>query len=802
MFFLSSNGCCWRRCLRLRQPASDDPLMLALLARGHAINKIGQRKPEIAIRSGGNFHGTTAFCTVCCRDREFGDGPSRGDAPNLATSLLSKPEIAIGPSSNPVRPALRSRERKFGDGASRGDTPNLVPGKVRIPEVAIRSGGNIRSIAVCRRKWNFSNGASRGDAPNLAKLLGEPEVAIRPGGDSIGAVQRLQRKFGNLSAWGDASNLAYGKVCKPEIAIRPSGNPIRRSSCRKWKFGDLSSRADTPNLAASLFSEPEIAIWPFGDALGDAVGGWQGKFGNMSSRGDASNLALTAVPTGTGGTFGKPEVAIWPSGDPIRISGGRCQEKLGERACGLRGSPIAGGLRPVGGWRPAFRTGGPAASHNQRCRQKQHDEEPGKQGIWQLTRFQDSVCAHNVPRFNQLLLAQRYMSAPVAFCSPWICAYLPSVRRSILLPCCSVNQRLPSGPTVIPMGKPPEVGIGNRAISPSGVRRPIAPVVLSVNQRLPSVPAAIPLGRPPGTGEGNSVTCPPGVMRPIALPVQEPGAPSKHSVNQRFLSGPTVIPSAEPAVGIGNSVICPPGVIRPTLLLVSVNQRLPSGPAVILVGPLPVVGRGNSVICPPGVIRPSLSASGSVNQRLPSGPLVMPSTPVCAGNSVICPPGVMRPILPVLSSKVASVNQRLLSGPVVMSSGSSSALGTGNSVICPLGVMRPILPLPQSDPLQVNSVNQRLPSGPAVILVGPPPAVGRGNSVMFGSAWDAGVEVSVAPGVVPPEGAPCADGEPLVPPHPASASISKASTVVIVARATLNSLGRGRWPTRRSNALG
>ena len=80
-------------------------------------------------------------------------------------------------------------------------------------------------------------------------------------------------------------------------------------------------------------------------------------------------------------------------------------------------------------------------------------------------------------------------------------------------------------------------------------------------------------------------------------------------------------------------------VIRPTRFAAGmVNQRLSSGPAVIpnphmtqllsatiSVGPgLPGVGMGNSVITPPGVIRPIPFALSSVNQMLPSGPAVTP----------------------------------------------------------------------------------------------------------------------------------------------------------------------------------
>jgi riboflavin biosynthesis pyrimidine reductase len=54
----------------------------------------------------------------------------------------------------------------------------------------------------------------------------------------------------------------------------------------------------------------------------------------------------------------------------------------------------------------------------------------------------------------------------------------------------------------------------------------------------------------------------------------------------------------------------PAVVIRPILLpLFSVNQRLPSGPAVMKSGPLPPVGTGNSVTTPAGVDPPDLVAA-------------------------------------------------------------------------------------------------------------------------------------------------------------------------------------------------
>src|ERR1700686_1284055 len=81
------------------------------------------------------------------------------------------------------------------------------------------------------------------------------------------------------------------------------------------------------------------------------------------------------------------------------------------------------------------------------------------------------------------------------------------------------------------------------------------------------------------------------------------------------------------AVGLGleNSLIRPAVVIRPILFaLLSVNQRLPSKPAVIDLGALFAVVVANSVIVPAVVIRPILLAPCSANHSAPSTPAVMP----------------------------------------------------------------------------------------------------------------------------------------------------------------------------------
>src|SRR5947209_309249 len=91
-------------------------------------------------------------------------------------------------------------------------------------------------------------------------------------------------------------------------------------------------------------------------------------------------------------------------------------------------------------------------------------------------------------------------------------------------------------------------------------------------------------------------------------------------------SGPSVIASGVSGKKPGNlySVTAPAVVIRPIdLVPKSVNNRLPSVPAVIRYGNVPEALTGNSVIAPALVARPILPID-SVNHSLPSGPAAIP----------------------------------------------------------------------------------------------------------------------------------------------------------------------------------
>src|SRR4051794_2805402 len=113
------------------------------------------------------------------------------------------------------------------------------------------------------------------------------------------------------------------------------------------------------------------------------------------------------------------------------------------------------------------------------------------------------------------------------------------------------------------------------------------------------------------------------------------------------------VPGAAVTVGVADGVgSASPGSMRTTApgLRASVNQRLPSAPMVIPVGPRSAVKPGvrpatNSVPAPSVVIRPMAPGlTPSVNHRAPSGPLVIPSGPRPAVvNSVTTPSVVIRP---------------------------------------------------------------------------------------------------------------------------------------------------------------
>src|SRR6516162_9730114 len=191
----------------------------------------------------------------------------------------------------------------------------------------------------------------------------------------------------------------------------------------------------------------------------------------------------------------------------------------------------------------------------------------------------------------------------------------------------------------MPHSEKPKVGASNSANAPPVVIRPILLVLFSMNQRLPSGPVVMPIGFGPELGVGMEMSL---VVKGLVVMIR-PILLRAYSVNQSALSGPTVI-SKGPLlfVMIANSAMTlPVGNLRPILLaLPSVNHIAPSGPAVMPMAPLLLAGIGYSKNDPSVVIRPILLAvPPSVNHSAPSGPNVMPparALGVGIENWVIC----------------------------------------------------------------------------------------------------------------------------------------------------------------------
>src|SRR4051794_25808161 len=90
--------------------------------------------------------------------------------------------------------------------------------------------------------------------------------------------------------------------------------------------------------------------------------------------------------------------------------------------------------------------------------------------------------------------------------------------EATLLPTYSVNHSRPAA-AVMNVGSALAVGMGNSVTSPAGVIRPMrfAVAAASVNQMLPSGPTVMAYGRAPAVGSAYSVIVPAVVIRPILL---------------------------------------------------------------------------------------------------------------------------------------------------------------------------------------------------------------------------------------------------------------------------------------------
>src|SRR3954452_14215847 len=187
-----------------------------------------------------------------------------------------------------------------------------------------------------------------------------------------------------------------------------------------------------------------------------------------------------------------------------------------------------------------------------------------------------------------------------------------------------------------------------------------------------------------------------------------------------------------------------PVALRPSVALLppSLNQTLPSGPAAIPQGP-------EGALAPPGSLFEPVANSVisqvlgltlpiarvvpvSVNQRLPSGPATIPCgwlpalRPAEHSVMLLTSLGALSSILPIAGAdSLASANHRLPSEPTAIPCGTLPALPPFPSIensVAVSGLAESITPIAGVAPLSVNQMYFE-PPGPATIAVGLLPAL-------------------------------------------------------------------------------
>src|SRR6266498_210662 len=153
------------------------------------------------------------------------DRRDEADPPDLTLVGFGKPDVPIGPDSDPGRPAPGSWNRKFLDSAGSRDAPDLISIVFGEPEVPVRAGGDLEREALAGRNRELRDDACRRDSTDLAWELREPAVPVGAGGDGVRVVTRTPRGERELRDPARRRNpsdcvAANAAFSAPEVSIR------------------------------------------------------------------------------------------------------------------------------------------------------------------------------------------------------------------------------------------------------------------------------------------------------------------------------------------------------------------------------------------------------------------------------------------------------------------------------------------------------------------------------------------------------------------------------------------------------
>ena len=198
--------------------------------------------------------------------------------------------------------------------------------RARAAQANAQDGGGRRELA---------GDARRGDAPDPAAVeLGEPEVAVRAGGDAGGGASLADplRELRHDPAGRDAPDAVSGQarpieLGEPEVAVRAGGDAGggAAGADARSELGHRALRGDPPDPVPHL-REPDVAVGAGGDAGGTTLA--DGELGDRAGRGDAPD----AVAPARAGGLGEPQVAVRAGGDRAGDVSGDARRELGHDA--------------------------------------------------------------------------------------------------------------------------------------------------------------------------------------------------------------------------------------------------------------------------------------------------------------------------------------------------------------------------------------------------------------------------------------------------------------------------------------
>ena len=166
----------------------------------------------------------------CCR-RELGDHAGGRDAADPVAGALGKPQRVVGRRHDPFRPGAAGRQGNW------VITPAVVIRPIALleelrPKIVNHNAPSGPCVIPVGSWLSAGSGNSATVPPVLIRpirfaVLGEPQIAVRPGGDPVGLGASRQRKFGDRPARGYPADVIGTVLGEPEIAVGTGGDGDR-----------------------------------------------------------------------------------------------------------------------------------------------------------------------------------------------------------------------------------------------------------------------------------------------------------------------------------------------------------------------------------------------------------------------------------------------------------------------------------------------------------------------------------------------------------------------------------------------